>query len=79
MDLINTNEYKNAKAKITSWMKDLDVAKKDDILRMRDEKAEFFKKMNDTNPELYSAFHVNDNELSRKIHKKLTGRDVIID
>ncbi len=79
MDLVNTTEYKNAKAQIASLMQKLDAAKKDDVAKLRDEKAEFFQKMKETNPRLYSAFQIDDNDLSRKIHKKLTGRDVIID
>jgi len=79
MDLVNTDEYKNAKAKIASLAQALDEAKKSDVAKLRDEKFEFFKKMKETNPRLYSAFRIDDNEMSRKIHKKLTGKDVIID
>ncbi len=79
MDLVNTNEYKGAQAKIALLAQRLDAAKKADVAEIRDEKAEFFQKMRETNPRLYSAFRIDDNQLSRKIHKKLTGKDVIVE
>ncbi len=78
-ELINSKEYRDARAKVDVWRGRLATGDKSDTARVRDEKVAFFGAMRKTRPDLYAAFQIDDKTLSEAIIKNLTGRDVIID
>ena len=65
-DLLKSKGYLEASEKVKQW-------------RARLEKGAFFAGMKAAQPELYAAFQVDDQALSRRILAKLTGKDARID
>jgi hypothetical protein len=78
-ELIKSKPYLDARGRVAGWENLLEKGGKQETLRVRDEKAEFFAKMQKSRPDLYEVFHLDDKTLSEKIRKNLTGDDIIID
>ncbi|MEW6723268.1 MAG: hypothetical protein AB1324_08445 [Candidatus Micrarchaeota archaeon] len=78
-ELVKSREFRDAKKRIGDWKARLEKADARAAMSIRDEKAAFFAQMASERPDLYQAFRINDKELSETIHKKLTGKDIIID
>ena len=78
-ELLKSKEYQEASGKIGAWKEKLAKADQQEVIRIRDEKVDFFKKMRTSNPELYVVFQLDDKTLSEQIYKKLTGKDIVID
>jgi hypothetical protein len=77
--LISSEEYREASRRVAMWKERLAGADRADALKVRDEKAAFFKAMRRDSPDLYLAFQVGDKELSELIYRKMTGRGITID
>ncbi len=78
-EMIKSKEFLEAKSNVSGWRARLEKADSKEAIRVRDEKSAFFSKMRSSRPDLYTAFQVSDKELSERIFKILTGKDVVID
>lgn len=77
--IINSKESQDAERRIEEWKKRLSDADKEEVIKVRDEKKEFFTQMRENNPTLYEILRIEDKGLSEIIHEKLTGQHIIID
>ncbi len=77
--LIRSKESQEAQRRISSWKERLEKAGPAEAMKVRDEKAAFFKAMRKSSPDLYIVFLMDDKTLSERIYERLTGKKVTID
>lgn len=78
-NFVGSKEYKDTKKKIISWEKRLEKADEKEVMQIRTETCEFFKKMRNEQPRFYSAFELKDKQISEAISGKLSGTETIIE
>ncbi len=78
-ELVRSKESQEAQRRISAWNERLEKAGPAEAIKVRDEKAAFFKAMRASSPDLYVVFQLDDKTLSERIYGKLTGKKVTID
>jgi hypothetical protein len=78
-ELMNSKEYKDARARLGSWAGRLKSGDKEDALRVRDEKRAYFENLIKVQPNIYTVLKLDDKTLSEKIYKIINGKEARID
>lgn len=77
--ILKDPKYVEAKQRIEKWLASIEQGNKETVIKIRDEKRNYFDNLKKTAPRIYQCFEINDKILSEMIIKKLIGRDIIID
>jgi hypothetical protein len=78
-DIVKSKEYKDASVRVDFFLSMLDMADSPDkITRIREEIDSFFMAMQNSRPDLYALFKVDDQALCEKIHRLLFREGMMI-
>jgi len=78
-ELLKSREYQDAERKIEGWKGRLLKANRQETENVRDEKAQYFRKLRERKPEVYNLLQIEDKTLSEMIMERLGIPKVIID